>query len=107
MVVKLEFKKEDCWIGVFWRTEIGNEKISISVVPYYKRAEIEQGLISLRPCKRTDVWICLIPCFPIHITHFNEPKVCGNCTFASDGCCMNGAGEIGTYFTCRKWKHAV
>lgn len=37
--ISLEFKIEDLWIGAFWRRSL-------------------HGL---------DVWICLIPCLPIHI----------------------------------------
>lgn len=38
--VALEFKPQDLWIGLFWRNERG----------------------------RLDIWICLLPCWPIHIT---------------------------------------
>jgi hypothetical protein len=38
--VRLEFKLEDFWIGVFW-----------------KRSQVA-----------THVWICLLPCLPIHLT---------------------------------------
>lgn len=37
-IVKLEFKIQDCWIGVFWKFTSTWQ----------------------------DVWICIIPCFPIH-----------------------------------------
>jgi hypothetical protein len=46
--VRLEWKLEDFWIGVFWKV----------------------GRI---PCG-TDIWICLIPCVPIHIWSYWEPK---------------------------------
>ena len=36
--IKLEFKLQDFWSGVFWK----NQKDLI------------------------DIWICLVPCFPIH-----------------------------------------
>ncbi len=42
MKVRLEFKPQDLWVGIFWRR---------------------------RGCKRfleTDVWICLFPMLPIH-----------------------------------------
>ena len=44
MELKLEFKKQDCWIGLFWR----------------KTKHINE------------VWICIIPMFPIHITWYDE-----------------------------------
>ena len=38
----LEAKKEDCWVGVFWRREQGDWGSTL------------------------DVWVCLLPCLPIH-----------------------------------------
>jgi len=42
--IRFEFKLQDFWIGLFW-----------------KKLE-----------NQTDIWICLIPCFPIHITRFRS-----------------------------------
>lgn len=39
MNVRLECKIQDCWIGLFWKRE-------------------EHTL---------HLWICLVPCFPLHI----------------------------------------
>jgi hypothetical protein len=39
MKARLEFKREDMWIGVFWRRADGTRHI----------------------------WICLLPCLPLHI----------------------------------------
>lgn len=39
-IVKLEVKKEDCWIGCYWKK-----------TGYW----------------RYDVYICLLPCLPVHI----------------------------------------
>jgi hypothetical protein len=41
--VRLEFKLQDFWIGVGWRQCADS------------------------PYRRTDVWICLLPCVPIHL----------------------------------------
>jgi len=38
--IGVEFKLQDMWIGVYWK----------------------------RTGSYTDVWVCLVPCFPIHIT---------------------------------------
>jgi hypothetical protein len=38
--LRIEYKFEDFWIGAFWR----------------------------RDGDRFDLWVCLIPCFPIHYT---------------------------------------
>ena len=37
--VRLEFKLEDLWVGIFWEVDVWT----------------------------VDIWICIIPCFPIHI----------------------------------------
>lgn len=37
---QFEWKVEDCWIGAFWRVE--------------------------GTC--TDLWICLVPCIPLHVS---------------------------------------
>lgn len=39
MKARFEFKFEDMWVGVFWR----------------------------KGANQTEVWICLVPCFPLHI----------------------------------------
>lgn len=42
-----EFKKEDLWVGLFWKTT-GN-------------------------C--ADIWICFVPCFPLHISFwYHDPE---------------------------------
>lgn len=50
--VHIERKVEDCWIGVFWRRQP-------------MRHGITWGY-------RLDVWICIVPCFPIHIMRFKR-----------------------------------
>ena len=47
MKVTLEFKKEDFWVGAYWR---------------YDRAY-----------QIWHLWICLLPCLPIHITWDRVP----------------------------------
>lgn len=48
--IRFEFKVEDFWIGAFWnRSESYNSTID-------------------RIVKILDVWICVIPCFPLHLT---------------------------------------
>jgi len=46
---RLEWKLEDMWIGVFWKTS---------------NALFDEGE---RPMF-TDIWVCLVPCLPIHFT---------------------------------------
>ncbi len=42
---QLEFKPQDFWIGAFWKT----------TYPYYAK-------------RMTDIWICILPMMPIHIS---------------------------------------
>lgn len=50
MKIKLEYKLQDSWIGVFW-----------------KRSMVAEEML-LDPYPQLDIWICIIPWFPIHIT---------------------------------------
>lgn len=44
MTIRVELKKEDAWVGVFWR----------------------------RAGTRLDVWVCLIPFVPIHYWYYSK-----------------------------------
>lgn len=46
--LQIEFKRQDCWIGVFWETTFFNAFDSPDVWKYF------------------DIWVCIIPMFPIH-----------------------------------------
>lgn len=46
LMVSLEWKVQDLWIGAFWKAEYGE----------------------------FDLWICLLPCLPIHIS-FDDPSI--------------------------------
>jgi len=48
MKVRLEFKPQDLWIGVFWKR-----------LPGYDPEE--------EPVAEVHVWICLLPMLPLHI----------------------------------------
>lgn len=56
--VRLEVKVEDMWVGAFWRKVTGPE------------------IGGRESYVQWDVWICLLPCLPIHITRWGE--VCGS-----------------------------
>jgi hypothetical protein len=62
--VALEWKLADLWIGAFW-----------------KRGEYE-----------LDIWVCLLPCLPIHITIFSgeSPFVCPGCYAVGGERCAPG-----------------
>lgn len=57
--MRLEFKREDMWIGLFWRRtrELVPDYHPTGAAPMFR--EVTHTL---------DVWVCLIPCFPLHIT---------------------------------------
>ena len=59
MRIRIEFKIEDFWIGAFWRSTFD------AVGPSRKdwvRATY-------------DLWICLIPCFPLHLSWERPDRV--------------------------------
>lgn len=59
MKIRIEFKVQDCWIGVFWRREVDE------VTDY--GGSVAAVFITQH------IWICLVPCFPLHI--WWTPKV--------------------------------
>lgn len=58
MKFRLEFKPEDCWIGVFW-------KVGGPVRSYVS------GTTEYRVHRRIDLWVCLLPMLPIHLWWFS------------------------------------
>ncbi len=53
MHIKLEFKLQDLWIGAFWKKDLFTEHYCS--IGYIRRYYV-------------DLWICLLPCLPIHLT---------------------------------------
>lgn len=51
--IKLELKWQDCWLGFFWKR---TSKCSFD----------NSGKLWFKQ----DIWICLLPCLPIHICYF-------------------------------------
>lgn len=47
---RFEFKPQDCWIGVFWKKTRGDY------------------------VHRLDIWVCLLPMLPFHLTLFYRSK---------------------------------
>jgi len=47
--IRLEWKPQDLWIGVFWK-QVGN------------RRDPAQWFVHFH------VWICILPCLPVHVT---------------------------------------
>lgn len=49
--IALEWKVEDCWVGAFW-----------------KRARLLSVPEPATDGHMIDIWVCLLPCLPIHLT---------------------------------------
>lgn len=55
--VRLEFKLADMWVGAFWRRgRYFNDETGLTV-------------------KTLEIWICLLPCLPIHVTHIGLMEI--------------------------------
>ena len=50
MIIRLEFKPQDLWIGVYWKSEFVPSDFS------YREGHWVW-----------DIWVCIIPMLPIHI----------------------------------------
>jgi hypothetical protein len=55
--VKVEFKKEDFWIGVFWKRS--SNVLRKSNDEYWKTYELH-------------IWVCVIPMLPLHLTRYDR-----------------------------------
>lgn len=57
--IRVEFKIQDCWLGVFWKqsdqTWIQDED------------QQDNAIWKARKARRLDIWICILPCLPVHI----------------------------------------
>jgi hypothetical protein len=58
---RLEFKLEDCWVGVFWRTTEAHDNAKRV---FWRTTETHDN------AKRVDVWVCLLPMLPLHLVFF-------------------------------------
>lgn len=55
----VEFKAEDCWVGVFWR----RGPVRWPRVSKMTSLRLPGSVLE----RRIDLWICLLPMFPIHL----------------------------------------
>lgn len=53
--IRFEWKPQDCWIGAFW-----------------KRKQMRWGDMA-----QTDLWLCIVPMFPLHICWLWRKKGAG------------------------------
>lgn len=47
--LRLEFKLQDCWIGAYWKSSSYFDECAGQINDF-------------------DLWVCVLPCFPIHFT---------------------------------------
>lgn len=74
MRCRFEFKLADCWIGAFWkRTETRQVCHCGDYMDTHNGYEGHPATVMLQP-DLLDVWICLIPCFPLHLMLEVNPK---------------------------------
>lgn len=57
MKARVEFKLPDMWVGLFWKR--GRDGCS--------RWSWEENRPHIFSIPRLDVWICLVPCLPLHV----------------------------------------
>lgn len=58
--MKIEFKPQDLWVGVYWKTE----NKSVTFTDFYPPVNIVV----------LNIWVCIIPMFPIKFTYYYEKK---------------------------------
>ena len=66
MRARVEFKLADMWIGVFWRKSLLVWACSVGDDP---------ESCALLEADRIDVWICLIPCVPLHVVWQGKERI--------------------------------
>lgn len=67
MKIKVKFKLQDMWIGLFWKViEIIDDLEATGISFVSPRGFTLEGRAN-RILKEVHLYICLIPCFPIHI----------------------------------------
>lgn len=59
---RFELKWQDAWVGAFWN---GPRKVWTDDV---EEAQRRLGLGGVFGTRVLDLWICLVPCLPLHIT---------------------------------------
>jgi hypothetical protein len=64
MTCRLEFKVNDLWVGCFWR--VGPP----ARLWVFTDAEAHVDPTARR--RRVDLWVCLVPMLPIHLTWYRE-----------------------------------
>jgi hypothetical protein len=81
MRIRLEFVPADCWVGVYWRRKTEPAGYGTVRTP---------GTMS-----RLDVWVCVVPCLPLHLTFFRNYPTPDQVRAGAAAVCWSDAGEGG------------
>ena len=73
MRITIEFKLQDLWVGVYWNREV-RKVVQLSKDIHAQSPEASKEYEKLFTHWCIDIYICLLPCFPIHI-FLGEPAV--------------------------------
>ena len=68
MRIRLEFKLPDMWIGIFWKKNLGPDGYR------WKLVDMNTPTCEEKYETMWDLWICLVPCLPIHISWSTTSK---------------------------------
>jgi hypothetical protein len=63
--IRLEFKLQDLWIGVFWKR--------VRLLPCKLQDVIKNRIDPATLPVQYDMWICLVPALPIHLRWVRKP----------------------------------
>lgn len=68
--ITLEFKLEDLWVGAFWKSlwSMGYEIVYPECTKRFPSSHPDRDYYAERTA--FDLWVCLVPCFPIHLTWY-------------------------------------
>lgn len=70
MKISIEWKLQDFWVGAFWK--ITPLRLVCYCGDYCDTHNHFSGHGAVpmdQPSKQVDIWICAIPCLPIHISY--------------------------------------
>ena len=61
MKARIEFEPRNLWVGVYWR------RIRCRWICDDDQSKVYNALLLPREVQRLHVYLCLVPCFPLHI----------------------------------------
>lgn len=67
MKIKVKFKLQDMWVGLFWKTIKIIDSFQMTGVSMVSPGGYAVEGTATKVLKETNLYICLIPCFPIHV----------------------------------------